>query len=145
FGKAALERGVHDSLAVRRKTRIGVGIIPLGQLPGVLTAGVHRPDLKQAAAIADEDNGPLQLGEIDVDGPLRRRRRSLLLPLARVGSWSCFWVGCDRSWFFDDRAGSPKTVAIGAEASVGVGGELLVAIRGRKLLGGTVPGAAAEH
>src|SRR5205823_13701589 len=65
FREAAAQPGVHDPFAVRRKPGISVGFLALADLPGVLTAGVHGPDLQDAAAVADENHGALETGQID--------------------------------------------------------------------------------
>src|SRR5947207_14202255 len=43
FRKPAAQRRIHDPLAVRRETGIGVGVLILGELFRALAARLHRP------------------------------------------------------------------------------------------------------
>ncbi len=128
------------------------GSAALGELLRVLAAGVHAPDFHGAAAIADEDDRSLEAGQVDLARSRRRTRlraRASRTPLRRIR-----WRMSGVFGSVGDRRGlvaaiglprPPEAVAVGAEAGVGVDGKLLVAIGRPALVGGAVPGAAAEH
>src|SRR5262249_34191378 len=113
-----------------------------GELPRLLAAGLHAPDFQGPAAVADEDDRSLELGQLDLalghgrgaGGWFRRRGRGP----------RC--LGKDLAGFGDTALSRPsKAIAVGAEAGVRVGRELLVAVGGAALVRGAVPGAAAQH
>src|SRR5262249_8452255 len=116
FREAAAERGVQDLPATGREARVGVGVAALRELPGSLAAGAHAPDLHRAAAVADEDDGPLEAGRVELAGPRRRGghgRGLLALPL-RLGSGSGTRAISDDGWLAGGGAlaGPAETVAI---------------------------------
>ena len=96
---------------------------------------------------------PLRLAMSILPEPGSGRARRADAPLAglRTGSFG------DRQWIAEPAATAvglvaaiglprpPEAVAVGAEAGVGVNGELLVTVGRPELLGGAVPRAAAQH
>src|SRR5262249_34649389 len=120
-----------------------VRVRAFGELLRVLAVGAHAPNLHRAAAVADEHNRPLESGHVqlarsgrrdDGGGLLGLLLRLALLPLGDGGGLVAARI-----------AHAAEPVAGGGKAGVGVDGGLLVALRGAALVGGAVPGAAAQH
>src|SRR5207247_10607180 len=121
------------------------------QLFRVLATGMHGPDLQHSRAIADKNDGAVQLGPIDLPvgrtGARARTHRHRLC-LRRLGlPGRRVWSGngdLDRLGL-DAFARAAETITVGTEAGIGIDRKFLEAAGGPALFGHGVPGAAAQH